>query len=313
MNPASTRISIALSAGGLPSELAEFGLGLEHIDEMMVRLAMALLRDGCQLAFGGTLGEEGKDLTRQLIEVATNWVGQADNGRCNVTDPKTWPLVNYSAWPNHVDITDERKARMVGICQFVPVDPPDCSQSKLAPLVENARKSPEGKQLSAQALSAMRQLSTKETDLRIVWAGRIIGASGWMAGILEEVGCSLLQGKPVLIFGNWGGCAKVIADYLYDTELPWPGPLSPNASADPIRDASLPPDLEASVAEYFRRIQASVESYRAALHSEDVVNQIPSKLALDALKAETARDAIRLATEAARLCFEAKSRMAPQQ
>jgi len=54
---------IALSAGGMNDELAVHGIGLEHMEELMVRMAMRLLADGHRLSFGGTLGDPEKDLT----------------------------------------------------------------------------------------------------------------------------------------------------------------------------------------------------------------------------------------------------------
>jgi hypothetical protein len=76
-----------------------------------------------------------------------------------------------------------------------------------------------------------------ETDLRIVWGGKIAGAKGWMPGILEEVAFSLLHGKPVLVLGGFGGCAGLLADFLATKDARWPERLSLAACADAERDA----------------------------------------------------------------------------
>jgi hypothetical protein len=277
-------------------------LGIEHVNELMVRLAMTLLRDGHRLAFGGTLGNAAQELTKHLIEVATNWMAQETAQHCDVTAPETWPLVNYSAWPYSVLISEEQKARLVGICRFVTIDPPGASTADLTTLAENWRKSPQARLLTANALSAMRERSTLETDMRIVWSGRIAGADGWMAGILEEVGFSLKHGKPVLILGGFGGCARLLADFLADSNAPWPAQLTLDASADAQRDAVLSNADRQALNERFEEIQNDLSKYRQQLHSRKVVNQIPTEDLRTSLTTETSREAIRFASAAARAC-----------
>lgn len=46
MTQLSSGLLIALSAGGNNDELATHGLGVEHVEELMVRLSMKLLKDG---------------------------------------------------------------------------------------------------------------------------------------------------------------------------------------------------------------------------------------------------------------------------
>ena len=50
-------LRIALSSDASSAELADVGLGVEHCDELMVRLAMRLLKENQRLAFCGTLTE----------------------------------------------------------------------------------------------------------------------------------------------------------------------------------------------------------------------------------------------------------------
>ena len=48
-------------------------MGMEHINELMVRLAKKLLGDGNRLAFGGTLGDKRQKLTQYLIDATQSW------------------------------------------------------------------------------------------------------------------------------------------------------------------------------------------------------------------------------------------------
>ena len=95
---------IALSAGGNNDELAKQGIGIEHINELMVRFAARLLRDGHRLSFGGTLGNPNEELTKSLIDTALVRLDDANAVDSNPLDPNTWPLVNYSGWPYYTSI-----------------------------------------------------------------------------------------------------------------------------------------------------------------------------------------------------------------
>ncbi|RPI76933.1 MAG: hypothetical protein EHM42_14340, partial [Planctomycetaceae bacterium] len=112
---------IALSAGGDKLELAEEGLGLEHGEELMVRLAMRLLHKQFRLAFGGSLVEQEAPLTEHLINAALNWqsaqpidsLADSREESVGINDPTTWPIVNYSAWPLYLKIDPQRRASLV--------------------------------------------------------------------------------------------------------------------------------------------------------------------------------------------------------
>lgn len=291
---------IALSAGGKPQELAAQGLGIEHVRELMVRLSMKLLRNGHRLAFGGILGRDDQSLTEALIDTAQNWLDEGSAKECDVTRPETWPLTSYSAWPFYTSISQEQRARLVSICRFVNVDLNGVDKSSLGDAVEKWYDNPQARRYVADALTAMRERSAKEADLRIVWGGTIEGAKGWMAGILEEVACSLAHNKPILILGGFGGCARLLADFLSDMSAPWPVELSLAACADAERDGLLTDSQRESLNERFEKTKAQLDDFRSRLHRDESTNGIPSKLARDALQEETARSVIRAAATAAK-------------
>lgn len=299
MKKSASRLLIALSAGGRNDELAVNGVGEEHVNELMVRMAMRLLSKGHRLAFGGTMGVSGQDLTENLIDTAQRYLDEKSAAAVDVTKPETWPMVNYSPWPNYESISEEQRARLVGICRFEDISPPGMTKGKISSTITESKS--QTKRHGADALSAMRELSARETDLRIVWGGRIKGASGWMAGILEEVSFSLKHDKPVLILGGFGGCARLLADFLHKKNARWPEPLDLKACADSERDALLTTVDKQQLKDRMEETIRLVSEFRKAIHSDESVDGLPTKLIRDALLEESSRTAINAATEAAEL------------
>jgi len=299
----SSGLLIALSAGGKNEELAAQGLGTEHIEELMVRVAMRLLKDGHRLAFGGTLGNPDQPLTQFLIDTAQSWLDEESARQSDVTRPETWPLANYSAWPFHTIISEEQRAQMVGICRFVSVDPSGVAKADLDAAVENWHDNPQARLFAADGLSTMREQSAREADLRIVWGGRIAGATGWMAGILEEVAFSLEYEKPVLVLGGFGGCARLLAGFLADENAPWPAQLTLAACADPERDGLLTDSERNSLDERLEQAKTRLMEFRSRLSSNDTVNGVSAELIRDALLEETARRVISHSATAAKQCL----------
>jgi hypothetical protein len=71
----------------------------------------------------------------------------------------------------------------------------------------------------------MRREVSRTTHVRVLLAGKIHGWSGWLPGIAEELLGSLALGRPVLLVGAFGGCAKVIADFLLNPKAAYPAEL----------------------------------------------------------------------------------------
>ena len=298
---------VALSAGGKNDELSTYGLGVEHVEELMVRLAMSLLRNGHRLAFGGSFGVPNQRLTEILIDTTQSWIGEASAKACKITRPQTWPLVNYSAWPYYNRISDEQRATLVGICRFVNVDTPKVSKSLLTPNTVDLATDPQARLFAADGLSKMRQKSAREADFRIVWGGSVFRAAGWMAGILEEFTYSCEFEKPVLVLGGFGGCARLIADFLSNRSNPWPDQLSLAACADADRDKLQSDSHRNDIQALFKRTQTQLTDFRKKLHNQEQLYGIPTKILRDALTEESPRKVIRLAAKAAKACVDARS------
>ena len=300
MSKESRKLLIALSAGGANSELAKHGIGEEHVEELMVRIAMRLLSEGHRLAFGGTLGVADQPLTKQLIDTAQRWMDETTAAKVDGTKPETWPLVNFSAWPYYEFIDEQQRARLVGICRFMDINPAGISQDELNKISKDDK--PSRDRYGADALTTMRKQASLEADLRIVWGGKIQGAAGWMAGILEEITSSLEQNKPVLVLGGFGGCVRLIADFLKKPNAEWPEQLNLAACANEARDTLLSNEERDKLLGRMNETINSLAEFRSQIHGDaDTVRNISTKLLKSALIEESPREAINLTVNAARL------------
>jgi|GEM_PF-4664788 len=275
------RMLIALSAGGNNDELSRIGLGLDQVEELMVQLSVKLMSAGCRLAFGGTLGTPAQSLTKRLIDAAMSCLAK-ERQQIDLKAPGTWPVVNYSAWPYYRAITDEQKTQLAGVCEFRPIDPPGVKDDVLADALSSPEKVVQKNTLTANALSAMREIMTAESQLRIVWAGRIRGAAGRIPGILEEVALTLKHQKPLLICGGFGGCAGLIADFLADSEAAWPEEFTLHGIAGENLSQWSSGD-KGQVEQRLTEAQSQLRHYRSALHSETSLNGVPVSLASQCL------------------------------
>lgn len=282
---------VALSAGGAERELAQHGLRGEHIDETMVRIVMRVLSAGHRLAFGGTLNDPQLTLSKQMINTTLRWAnlkaldGDRSRSREYLKDPSLWPLVNYSAFPYYNSLAPQQEAGWIGFCQIIRV-PPKCklndedSHAKF----ESLELRRDLAKLNADALSRMRKISTRCSDLRIVWGGKIKNAAGWMPGILEEVGFSLKCRKPILILGALGGCARLIADFLITPGAKWPRELSLESCAEVSRDAWLTSAERNHLQQRIESYKSLLQTYRDELHGpQSLIRGIDRPLLFSAL------------------------------
>jgi hypothetical protein len=285
------RMLIAVSAGGTNEELTRVGMSLDKVEELLVEMSVQLLADGCRLGFGGTLGTPAQALTKRLIDAAMSCRQQVD-----LNASATWPLINYSAWPYYRAISEEQKTQLAGVCEFRSIDPPGVSNNVLADALSSLEKEAQKNILTANALSAMREIMTTETHLRVVWAGRISGAAGWIPGILEEVALALKHRKPLLICGGFGGCARLIADFLTDDESTWPRELTLQKVAGE-NLGQWTSDNKAQVEQRLVEAESQLRQYRKALNTEESLQGVPMSLATQCLTEESPAALVQLVSK----------------
>lgn len=209
-------LRVALSGGGKNADVARAGLGMRHVNDVMFRLSQRLLEAGAKLEFGGALSNYSDILTKGVIAAAAGWFRLAED---KPQEPGESPLTNYAAWPFHRFISTRQQTELFAVCRFVRIDP---DVEGLPKAQDFEAQNPEHARWSADALTKMRVACSRACRVRVVFAGTIRGWRGWIPGILEEVACSIEEGRPVLVIGGFGGMAGEIANFLRDPGSRWP-------------------------------------------------------------------------------------------
>jgi hypothetical protein len=199
--------SIAISISESP-DMAVLGLSQEHLHDAMAEVARYMLAMGARLIYGGDLRPGG--FTEVLFELVARHRRDADLGdeRVGVT--------NYFPWPVHASLpSEEMKQRaedLSGVAElvFLTVDGKVMSSEERQQLPPRQATEDEW----ADGLTAMREVMTRMSDVRIVLGGKVVGFKGRMPGVAEEALAALQAGQPLFLLGGFGGCARDIAEEL---------------------------------------------------------------------------------------------------
>lgn len=197
--------AIAISVSESP-DMAVLGLSDDHLKGAMHEIAMYLLADGADLAYGGDLRPGG--FTEMLFEMLLRYRSRAGTGH-DVS------LTNYLAWPVHIGMTCDKIDDTASGMRHVRLALMGRDGVRMS--VEERRGMPSHEPDEAEwseGLTAMRRTMCAETDARVVLGGRVQGYKGSMPGIAEEVLLSLKSRQPVFLIGGFGGCAGDVAGAL---------------------------------------------------------------------------------------------------
>lgn len=230
--PATDEKLVAISMSFDRDNLLARGLGLEHLKELLIRLARPLLREEVSLGYGGHWQEAEDNFTFELLRlVSAEKAVEAERKTVGLESPKVGRLINHSAWPDYQKITPAIEAEWINACRIVRVTPEMARFTESLP-TSCSQNMAERKALLRKAvcLSSMRKFAqngitleipdSRQTEIippisaRIVLGGRIAGYSGFVPGIVEEVLLSLEAGKPLFLLGGFGGAAEVLAKAL---------------------------------------------------------------------------------------------------
>ena len=219
---------IAFSMSYQRDNLLARGMGLEHLRDLLIRLARPLLRDAANLAYGGHWKETEDNFTFDLLRLVS--AEQEDNSSENESaeKQKIGMLYNHSSWPYYLDITTRIEAQWINCCRIVRVTQQDAGFTD-AEIVRNEDAwSKDARTIfnTAVTTSAMRRIMTEGTSIpiagaaseavppvaaRILLGGKADSYSGFMPGIFEEALLSLEKGCPVYVLGGFGGAAEILA------------------------------------------------------------------------------------------------------
>jgi hypothetical protein len=208
---------IGISISNSP-DLGRLGYGEEHLRELMIAIARALLRLGTadqpvHLAYGGDLRPGG--FTETLLDLARAESQGGWRGR----------MYSFLAWPYYLGLSRGDEALRLDICRFIRVTPADAGLPQHA--VDTAPESlpKETKNLlTARCISRLREMMTEgggrgfdgepvpPLAARIILGGKTGDYTGIMPGLFEEFMLAQEVGIPIFVAGGFGGAAGAIAD-----------------------------------------------------------------------------------------------------
>jgi hypothetical protein len=224
---------IGLSISYQRENLLARGLGLEHLRELLIRLARPLLRQGASVAYGGHWRDTEDNFTYDLLRLISaeqedNSLGGPDTGLA------IGRLYNHSPWPSYLDITPRIEAQWINCCRIVRITQKHARIADSDTVSDSEARNGSDRALfnAAVVLSAMRRLSMEGMSIdipdlpspetipsimaRVILGGKVDGFSGFLPGIFEEALVTLERQVPLYVLGGFGGAAEVLAKALID-------------------------------------------------------------------------------------------------
>jgi hypothetical protein len=228
---------VGLSISYQRENLLARGFGLEHLREILLRIARPLLRQGANLAYGGHWKEEEGNFTYELLRLISaeqedNTLGGPD------TSNSIGRLYNHSSWPRYLAVTPAVEAEWINCCRIVRVTQADAgfTDKEIVPDEEARDDSDRLVFNAAVTISAMRRFMAEGMSIaipdvpspervppisaRIILGGKLDGYSGFVPGIFEEALTAMEHQCPLYIVGGFGGAAELLALALAGTHRP---------------------------------------------------------------------------------------------
>ena len=267
------------------------GLGLEHLRELLIRLARPLLRQDVSLAYGGHWREIEDNFTFDLLRLIS--AEQEDSGADDAGEPPAIGLLyNHSAWPDNLAITPRIEAQWINCCRIVRVtqEHAGIASEDVVADADAGSGSDRARINGAITLSAMRRIATRGTSIpvpdlpspeivpplvaRIALGGRTHGYKGFLPGIFEEALLSFESGRPLYVLGGFGGAAESLARALLsppgeprpdEFTVAWQRSATPDLERllDGLAGVALPRDVR-STADALDALYQRIEQARAS-------------------------------------------------
>ena len=262
---------IAFSISYQRDNMLARGMGLEHMNELLIRLARPLLRDGASLAYGGNWKETEDNFVFPLLRLVS--AEQEDNSLGGPdSSVQIGMLYNHSPWPENLRITPGIEAQWINCCRVVRITQQMAGFSEAEVVPDADADQVDSRTLFNKAitLSAMRRLMMQPMSIdipdvprpekipavsaRILLGGRLDGYSGFLPGIFEEALATLQCQRPVYLLGGFGGAAEILARAMLATgndrpkelTLDWHRQRTPALAAllESARQFKVPPALD---------------------------------------------------------------------
>jgi hypothetical protein len=222
---------IAFSISYQRENMLARGMGLEHLRELLIRLARPLLRQGANLAYGSNWKETEDNLVFALLRLISAEQEEQNLG-ASESDPQIGKLYNHLPWPLYLDVTPRIEAQWINCCRVVRISQQlaEFPDAEIVPDNKADEQDPRTLFNKAVTLSAMRRLMMKPMFLaipgvtqaerippvtsRIVLGGKTEGYSGFLPGIFEEALVTLQLRRPIYILGGFGGATEILANSI---------------------------------------------------------------------------------------------------
>jgi hypothetical protein len=232
----STRGLIGFSISFESKPLLARGLGLEHLKELLVRLARPILRSGADLAFAGSWTDREDNFTYDLLKLVSA-EQEANSVAGPDTDVPIGRLRNHLAWPQYLEVTPRMEAQWIQCSRIIRITQ-EMAGIELAAIVPDDEPRGTERYLlnSAIVISHLRRVAVLGTSVpipgtaesytvpaltaRIVLGGKTKDFSGFLPGIFEEALLTLESGRPLYILGGFGGAGESLANFLLNKAAP---------------------------------------------------------------------------------------------
>jgi hypothetical protein len=220
---------IAFSISYQRENMLARGMGLEHLHELLIRLARPILRQGASLAYGGNWKDTEDNFIRTLLRLISAEQEEQSFGDLTLQIGK---LYNHLPWPWYLDVTPKIEAQWINACRIVRITQ-ELAGFSGAEVVADASSNQEDPRVifnRAVTLSAMRRLMMNPMSLdipdvpqseaippvvaRILLGGKVDGYAGFLPGIFEEALVTLEFQRPIYLLGGFGGAAEVLASAM---------------------------------------------------------------------------------------------------
>jgi hypothetical protein len=232
----STRSLMGFSISFESKPLLARGLGLEHLKELLVRLARPILRSGADLAFAGSWTEREDNFTYDLLKLVSA-EQEANSVAGPDTDVPIGRLRNHLAWPQYLEVTPRMEAQWIQCSRIIRITQEMAGIEPDAIVPDDEPRGTERYLLnSAIVISHLRRVAVRGTSVpipgtaefytvppltaRIVLGGKTTDFSGFLPGIFEEALLTLESGRPLYILGGFGGAGESLANFLLNKATP---------------------------------------------------------------------------------------------
>ena len=192
--------------------LSDHGLRMDVLTRLSQDIARNVISRGAVLIYGGDFRpKEINGFTGMILDEA-----RIAKTRRKIRAPLVW---NYLAWPLHLSRSDQEvefQNHYTDVSKCIFCEPPK-DLLRLEGFRKDEYVEPNtvvNKYAWARGLTWMREVSIRQSDVRICAAGKFSNYKGAMPGVLQEVLIAQKEKKPIYLLGGFGGVTSAIVESI---------------------------------------------------------------------------------------------------